>query len=48
MNKKFLFWDNPKQAVWYTMVPLLLIGCANILVPALSGLRQMVAALSII
>jgi cell division protein FtsW len=30
MNKKFLFWDNPKQAVWYTMVPLLLIGCANI------------------
>jgi cell division protein FtsW len=30
MNKKFLFWDNPEQAVWYTMVPLLLIGCANI------------------
>ena len=30
MNKKFLFWDNPKQAVWYTKVPLLLIGCANI------------------
>lgn len=30
MNKKFLFWDNPKQAVWFTMALLLLIGCVNI------------------
>ena len=30
MNKKFLFWENPKQAVWHTMLALLLIGCINI------------------
>lgn len=30
MNNKFLFWDNPKQAVWHTMLALLFIGCINI------------------
>lgn len=30
MNEKFLFWENPKQAVWHTMLALLLIGCINI------------------
>lgn len=30
MNKKFLFWENPKQAVWHAMFALLVIGCINI------------------
>lgn len=30
MNKKFLFWDNPKQAVWTMVLVLLVVGCINI------------------
>lgn len=30
MNKKFLFWENPKQAIWYMLGALLFVGCANV------------------
>lgn len=30
MNQKFLFWDNPKQAVWTMLAVLLVVGCINI------------------